>query len=522
MKNKYFTLAILAFISIFAFIIRTYKLSDIPSGFFTDEASIGYNAYTILTKGVDEYGISYPIFFRAFGEFKSPIEIYSTAPSIALFGLNEFSVRLPSAIFGTLTIIAIYFLTKELLSKHKNKKNIALIAAFLLAISPWHIHFSRIAFETTPFVLFTTLGFYFFLKSKFGIKLLFLSVIFFILAIYSYSPARIFIPLFEVGIFCIYLDSFLKHKKTVIFSLALALLLLTPLIIFSLSPSGLSRWQQVNIFLQPPNNETIFRHILGNYTSHFSLDFLFLKGDIGMFGQFLTRHSVKGMGELYYFQFPLLFLGLWYLFLKREKKMLTIIIFWLLLYPVGSMFTIDTSAQATRSIIGVIPFQILSAVGLYYLFVLFLKLNKLLKYSYITIAFLLMAISFVRYLNLYFIEYPSYSSGFYGWQYGYRSIISSFRVQSKNFDEVLITHRFNSGDELLKFYNVTYNCDRCKTMSNPISIDIAKKQLFALRPDDIDQAMIMYPYLSFDIRQTIKLPNGETEFWIGTFVPKHK
>lgn len=119
MKNKSNIYHILLLgIVIFAFVIRFYRVSEIPSGFFADEASIGYNAYTILTKGIDEYGVNYPLFFRAFGEYKNPVQIYATVPFIALFGLNEFSVRLVSVIFGVLSIFALYILTNEVFKKY--------------------------------------------------------------------------------------------------------------------------------------------------------------------------------------------------------------------------------------------------------------------------------------------------------------------------------------------------------------------------------------------------------------------
>src|SRR5947209_1614488 len=69
-------------ILIIGLIVRIYNLSDNPAGFQVDEASIGYNAYSILTTGKDEHGVFSPIFFQAFGEYKSPIQIYSTVPLI--------------------------------------------------------------------------------------------------------------------------------------------------------------------------------------------------------------------------------------------------------------------------------------------------------------------------------------------------------------------------------------------------------------------------------------------------------
>jgi 4-amino-4-deoxy-L-arabinose transferase-like glycosyltransferase len=516
---KYLKYIILAIILLIGFTLRFYDIQNIPTGFFADEVSIGYNAYTMLIKGTDEYGISYPLFFRAFGEFKSPVEIYSTVPSIALFGLNEFSVRLPSAIFGTATIIAIYFLTKELLSKYKNKKTIALIAALLLAISPWHIHFSRIAFEMMPFVLFTTLGVYLFLKAQENIHLLLLSTVSFAIAIYSYFPARIFIPLFCLGIFCTYYNFLWQHKKEIILNFALTLVLLMPLIAHSLSPVGLSRWQQVNVFSHPPKNESISQHILNNYVGHFSFNFLFLKGDIDMPGQFITRQSVRGIGELYLFQLPLIVLGLIFLVRKRMWKYTIILFLWLILYPIGSMFTTDQSAQATRSIIGVIPFQIISAVGLYYLINLISKLGKLLSYISAFIIFIIIFLSFINYISLYFVKYFQYSSDFWGWQYGPREIMTYFLQSRDSYQDLYMSGDFNAGQIFISFYDPKNLCkNKCRIgdfHSQPKIYNPLRKQLFAINPQILGISLIKG---EFFVRKIIYYPNNTIAFLIGEIV----
>src|SRR5690348_4615704 len=107
-------------------VLRVYRLADNPHGFFADEAGIGYNAYTILHSGKDEYGKSFPVFFQSFGDYKTPVEIYSTVPSIFLFGLNEFSVRIVSVVYGLLAVVAIYFLTLELFGESKYKQIVSL------------------------------------------------------------------------------------------------------------------------------------------------------------------------------------------------------------------------------------------------------------------------------------------------------------------------------------------------------------------------------------------------------------
>lgn len=142
-------------------VLRIYHLGQIPPGVNRDEASIGYTAYSLLHTGKDEYGRFLPISFQSFGDWKLPIYIYETVLSVAIFGLNAFAVRIPSAIAGILLVILVYFLIKELFKD----RNLALTAMFLTAISPWSIHLSRVESESNTAVTFVTLGVLLLLKS---------------------------------------------------------------------------------------------------------------------------------------------------------------------------------------------------------------------------------------------------------------------------------------------------------------------------------------------------------------------
>ena len=106
---------ILIFIVGLAFGLRFYNVWDNPPALSWDEVSIGYNAYSILKTGRDEHGRFLPIdTFVGYGDYKPPLAIYITVPFVALFGLNELAVRLPSVLFGTLTVLLTYFLVQEL------------------------------------------------------------------------------------------------------------------------------------------------------------------------------------------------------------------------------------------------------------------------------------------------------------------------------------------------------------------------------------------------------------------------
>src|SRR5450759_1582489 len=101
-----------------AFILRVYSVTKVPPALSWDEVSIGYNAYSILKTGHDEHGRFLPFdAFVAYGDYKPPLAIYATVPFVALFGLGDLAVRLPAAIFGTVTVFLTYFLVSELLKR---------------------------------------------------------------------------------------------------------------------------------------------------------------------------------------------------------------------------------------------------------------------------------------------------------------------------------------------------------------------------------------------------------------------
>ncbi len=136
-------LLILIGIIFIAFFLRFFLLSSVPPSASLDEASIGYNAYSILKTGTDEYGNKFPILLRAYDDWRPALYIYLVIPFVKILGLNALSVRLPSVILSVITVIATYFLVKEIFLNFKNKIFLAFVSSFLLAISPWHIYISH-------------------------------------------------------------------------------------------------------------------------------------------------------------------------------------------------------------------------------------------------------------------------------------------------------------------------------------------------------------------------------------------
>lgn len=375
MKRIYIYLLI---ITVIGAVFRLYQLGSIPISLNWDEVSWGYNAYSMLQTGKDEYGETLPLSFRAFNDFKQPVYVYIETVPIAIFGLTPLAVRLPSAVFGILTIPAIFFLTRQVFDRHKKKEWIALITALSFAISPWSIQFSRVAFEANVALFFTVTGAYLFIKGahKKDIKILLLALIVISISSFTYHSAKIFTPLLVLVLFLTYFRYFWANKKVLV-ALSIIYLLLNSLWILDMRTTARGRSvmftsNQTEILkphltylaekdLTPlPINKTLFnRRIIyikkyaQNYLSNFDPNYLFVKGDN-------ARHHAPGMGVMYITLIPIIIIGLIALAKYKEKEK-WIIIFWLLASPLAAALAVD-SPNASRALVMLPPWEI--AVGL--------------------------------------------------------------------------------------------------------------------------------------------------------------
>ena len=93
--------------------IRLVALGDLPAGLNQDEASAGYEAWALLDSGIDRNGNSWPVLFVSWGSGQNVLYSYLSMPFIALFGLNEWSLRLTAALFGILTTYVFYKIAEK-------------------------------------------------------------------------------------------------------------------------------------------------------------------------------------------------------------------------------------------------------------------------------------------------------------------------------------------------------------------------------------------------------------------------
>jgi 4-amino-4-deoxy-L-arabinose transferase-like glycosyltransferase len=356
MKNR-----LLLIIIFLAAAVRFINLNQLPPALNRDEAAIGWNAYSILKTGRDEHGQFLPLAFKSIGDYKMPLYIYASTIPVALFGLNDFSIRFWSAIAGVVSVIAIYYLTQELVKK----RSVALLAAALLAFNPWAVFYSRIGFEANLSLAFFLTGLYLLLKGLGKTVWLYVGLAVFLLAFLTYSSSLIFIPLFLAVFILVWRQKLLRPAAIIawlIFALAGALIFKnlwtvsaqkSNITVFS-DPSILdyyhttrSRIFQENPFLARTwwNKEVFMaRLVAGNYLKTFSPEFLVIKGGNHPW------HKIPGVGNFYWLEIVLAVIGLYWLIKKSRCRYLQIIVVaWLLLAPLPSAITVD-APHSTRSL----------------------------------------------------------------------------------------------------------------------------------------------------------------------------
>jgi len=462
----------LILIVVLALFIRIYKINEFPPALNWDEVSHGYNAYSILITGKDEWGVKLPVIFRAYGDYKLPVYIYTLVPLIKAMGLNEFSVRLPGVIAGTGLVILTYFLTLELMrsEKENNSTIVALLASFLVATEPWSFFLSRGAFEANLSQFMIVLGILFLLKSySRSPNYLILSSLFLGLSVWTYNSARIFVPLILVAVLIIFQKRFLqffkKHKIHTVLSFFITALFFIPMICQLSVSVGQARYQKVAIIdsgaigkiIEYRNNsnfpESLNRLIYNrvtyfgfqfskNWLSHFSPKFLFFEGGDNY------QFSVPGLGLMYRVNLLFIILGLLYAInkaLKKDYKYLFLII-WLMLAPVPSSLTRE-APQVLRSITFLPIPMVLSGLGVW----VFSQIAEEKSRRYLYISYVVLIIIFtVKYLSTYFIDY--YKNYSQVWQYGYKQAVSYIRDNYDRYDRIIISKKYGEPHEFLLFY----------------------------------------------------------------------
>lgn len=497
-KDKKKTCFLLGIIFVVALFLRFFNLSSFPVGFHQDEASLGYNGYSLLLTGRDDNNKPWPLYIDVFGDNRPSGYHYLTILPIKFFGLNEFATRFPGALFGSLTVFVFFLLT---MSIFQNKK-LALLSALLIAIAPWHVVLSRASAEAIIALFFIILGFSLIMMylKKGRLKYLLSGSLFLSLSYFFYHIPRVFIPLLFLAIitfFFLVLKRETRNKRTPLI-LSLIWLFSLALILVFVVPGGSGRYSQVNIFTSFETDffqkqqiqedaitgstrfvsrffhnklSNVFLIFTSNYLDYFGLNFLFTKGGLPIW------YSIPRIGLIYLVELPLILIGVYYLI--RDRSIYSKIpLIWLLLGPVVAAITMDDVPNINRSIVMFPMLELIAAVGSIAIFNN-LKSNRRVVFLMIVVILFLLNISY--FLHQYFYNAKAHDTWYRN--NGFAEMMEVVKKSYANYDAIIMS-KYQGGIYPLVLFYMRYNPSEYQAAGSPKDKDYGGFGKFIFVPQD--------------------------------------
>jgi 4-amino-4-deoxy-L-arabinose transferase-like glycosyltransferase len=479
-RNYYFYLLLILLLAAF---FRLYQLGSIPAGLLNDEANKGYDAYSLLLTGKDQWGAFLPLTnLRGFGDYPPPLYQYLSIVPIALLGLSAFSVRVVSAFAGVTSVLAIFFVGRKLFNE-----KVGLYAALLLAILPWAVGLSRVGMEANLAIPLLLIALFFGIKNygKHTLRNLIISSLFLAVTLYTYSAFTLFAPLVFVVIL---FDNFSKKLgiKKIFIPIILFGLIALPLFINKGSASvrfsqvglttnvnsiglldnlnmqiGQCKSQYAPVLCKIADNKVVlFSSVFAkNYLAHFSPNFLYVNGTV-------TQYSIlQERGLDYIFASVLLILGLYYLLkINPNKKVSLVLILLFLLAPIPDSLTGD--GNFSRASMMQPMLVLIDAIGLYYL----ISILSLIKKFYIK-ALVISLVSFVVVFSVFsfLVTYTTYFKNNYSIysQYGYQDLMQKVYSERNNYDRIYISKHLNDTKQYIYYlFYERYNPEKFQNKVN--------------------------------------------------------
>lgn len=501
----YITLFILIFFSAF---LRFYKLSEYPVGFHIDEATLGYNAYSMLVTGKDEQGNVLPLTIDVFGDGRLTGYDYLTIFPVWLFGLSEFSTRFTGALFGVLTIVAMYLLIRSI-GLHRN---IALLGSLLISIAPWHINLSRASSESLVTVFFIIFGFALIINGlRISSKL---SVLFgsFVssLSFFIYATPRIFVPLL-MGLVVILFYKKNRQRKNLMWINLLSffyICFLAGFLIFAVK-GGTNRFAQVSIFGMQETRLVLEEQIredgtlfidplvvrafhnkvtnyalafISNYLDYFNGKFYFIDGGLPLW------HKVPSVGIFYLIELPFILIGI-YSALRNNNKYVLVIIGWLLIAPIVASLTTDDVPNVKRAIMLFPVIEVFAALGMYTFIVRYTFYSK---YVVLIILFLL-SVNFTYFLHQYFAHGRTHRALYRN--NGFKEMIYKAKDVYNQYDQIIITKSLG-GIYPLVLFHMQYNPNSYQKEGSPKDRDYTGFGKFIFAPEFCPSLEVERSYIS--------------------------
>lgn len=411
---------------ILSIFLRFYKLGEVPNGLYVDEAAIGYNAYSFMQTGKDEFGKALPVFLRSYEAYAPPLYTYVSTLSIAFLGLSVFATRFISALSGIFLTFIVYLIVKKL--NISENKYLPLLTAFIFGILPWTIFFARGAYEANLAFLIISLSIYFLLLAR--EKRFYLIPAFLLLGIstYAYQAERVVSYLIILSYLFVYSGkNILAFIKSRIFTISVLLFLIiqVPQFVLALNPSFSKRAsglfygeavksQSQKIFLPKLVSYplSLTREFVSNFSSYFSPRNLFWEGDPDL------QRGLPGIGPMYFWMVAPYLVGLYFLF-KESKNKDALFIFYLMLSFASIPALTKDPFSTLRSLPLSFPLSVIVSLGIVKM-VLYLR-----KFSYPVIAILII-VSGIFFWRSYFVLLPFERAKI--WGYGYQKLAKQIKL----------------------------------------------------------------------------------------------
>ena len=264
-KPKTLLLAVAA--CAFAFALYAWDVPRNPPGFYIDESSIAYNALKVSRTGADEYGESFPLYFRAFGDYKNPVYVYALAALFRVTGPSITAARLLSACLGALAALLLGLLAARL----TKRAAVGVVVGLSALLTPWLYESSRLVFEVAAYPLAVVLFLLSLRRASVKERWAHFDVVAIASALalltYTYSIGRLLAPLLALG-----LSFFVTRRNLARVAEAWAVyaLALAPLFVFNfLTPGALTERFQLITYLKP---EEGVREAARGFTLHYLAD----------------------------------------------------------------------------------------------------------------------------------------------------------------------------------------------------------------------------------------------------------
>ncbi len=460
-RKNYLILVIL----IIAAVLRLWNISKVPPGLTWDEAALGYNSYSLLLTAKDEYGNFLPLNLKSFGDYKPAFYSYIDIPFVALLGLNELAVRLPSVLAGVGLVLVVYLLIIELFGNLR----LAQLVAFMLTISPLAIQFSRVAIESNLALFLNALATYFFIKARKSGYLYLISVLLFSFSLFTYQASRLFVPMLILGLLLVFRKQ-IKLGKWLIGAGTTLVIFLFILVYSTFTLKQSDRLVAMNFFAYRRSSEeinlvskedslnkdsltfqilhgewfTYLRGLTERYLIYFSPRMLFIDGDYN------PRHRVPDLGVLYYFSAVLIPLGIICLF-KLKNTGSQLVLLWLLIAPLPAVLSRDL-ITFLRAFNLTLPYSVLEGAGLYYLLTLILSKKRSLFLPTLGIVGFVILVNLFVYLDRFYVHMPKQYSQ--GWLYGYREVFNDLKTRTdlNKYNKVVMTDKYGQPYIYYLFY----------------------------------------------------------------------